>query len=201
MFVPNAALARIVHSVTAAPSPRQIAKIRALSATGLVGTAAYGFYARGAASHSHGRASALAADTTSALVRLRFSEAETIIRAMIAAAASEGDRADAYGTQILRHLRRAGATPAEYAYAKAELRHPASADELAKDIVDQETAMEVYAGALLATEGTSAEARRFLARLAHALDLPFDFLGELHANWGEAAPALDEAPEPTAVSR
>jgi uncharacterized membrane protein YebE (DUF533 family) len=193
MFVPNATLARIVRGVAAEPSPQHAAKIRALSATGLVGTAAYGYYARRAAQPA---VSALAEDTTSALVRLKFSEAETLIRVMIAAAACDGDE-----TRIRRHLRDAGATSAELAYAQAEARRPATPEELAESITDQETAMEVYAAALLASEGSTPQARQFLARLAHALDLPFHFLSELHASWGDSAPKLDERMAHTAEPR
>jgi uncharacterized membrane protein YebE (DUF533 family) len=202
MFVPNATLARIIRSVVANPSPRQVAKIRTLPATGLIGTAAYAYYARKSANRAEGRRlSALADDTTSGLVRLRFTDAETIVRTMIAAAATDAEAEDSDHRRILRYLREAGATPAEYGYAEAEARHPASAEELAKDIADQETAMELYAAALLATEGTTPPARRFLAQLAHALDLPFDFLSELHASWGETVPTLATPAEPTPVQR
>lgn len=201
MFVPNATLARIIRSVVADPSPRQVAKIRALPATGLVGTAAYAYYVRKAGNNrpTGSRASALADDTTSGLVRLRFADAETIVRTMIAAAAADADPEDRDNRRVLRHLREAGATPAEYAYAEAEARHPASADDLAKDVADQETAMELYAAALLATEGTTPPARRFLAQLAQALDLPFDFLSELHASWGDMVPTLATPAEPSPV--
>lgn len=202
MFIPNATLARIIRSVAADPSPRQVAKIRALSSTGLIGTAAYAYYARQIANRSSDAPpSALGEDTTSGLVRLKFVEAETIMRAMIAAAATEMTSDDEGCSRLLRCLREAGATPAEYGYAAAECRKPATPEELAEGLTHQEAAIEIYAAALLATEGTTAAARQFMARLAHALDLPFNFLGELHANWGETAPALAEPVVHTAPRR
>lgn len=203
MFVPNATLARIVRSVVIDPSPRQIAKIRALSATGLVGTAAYGYYARYAGGKLPRRpvVSALAEDATSALVRLRFSDAEIIVRTMIAAAAEDDGTSAGDDRRILRYLLDAGATPGEFAYAEAETRRPTPPEELAEDVVDHETALELYAAALLATEGTTPAARRFLARLAHSLKLPPSFLGELHASWGEAAPTLTTPTEASSVQR
>lgn len=196
MFVPNATLARMIRSVVIDPSPRQIAKIRALSSTGLIGTAAYAYYARSVASRSsEATPSALSEDTTSGLVRLKFVEAETIVRTMIAAAVADNVETEDC-PRILRHLRDAGATSAEYGYAEAECRRPASPQELAEGITHQEAAMDVYAAALLATEGTAPPVRRFIARLAHTLDLPFNFLGELHARWGDTAPALEPTLQP-----
>src|SRR5690606_18539133 len=103
--------------------------------------------------------------------------------------------------RLVRYLRDAGATPAELAYAEAESRNPSSPDDLAHDIADQETAIELYAAAVLATEGTTVAARQFLASLAHALDLPFNFLGELHVAWGDTAPRLGTPAEPLPVQR
>jgi uncharacterized membrane protein YebE (DUF533 family) len=130
----------------------------------------------------------LSEDTTAALVQLKAIDAETMVRAMIAAAAADGEIDNREESRILRYLRDAGATPAEYAYAKAEMQRPASPDELAANVSGTEAAVEIYAAALLATQAATPGGRDFLARLATALTLPTDFVADLHASWGDPAP-------------
>ena len=61
-----------------------------------------------------------------------------------------------------------------------ELRQPKTVDELASLIHDQQTAIEVYAAALLAIDETRPGGSAYLAKLAGRLGLPPALVDSVH---------------------
>lgn len=188
MFVPNAMLARLIRGIVA-DSPGQVTRIRAVSRAGAVGAAAHAYHRQATSSRRpRGATAAPGDDAPAVLVEMKAVDAEMMVRAMIAAAAADGEIDGGERGRILRYLRNAGGTPEEHAFAEAEMLRPADPEELARDVTGREAAAEIYAAALLATEAATPGGRSFLARLAHALALPADFVTELHASWSDPPP-------------
>lgn len=194
MFIPNAMLSRIIRGIVA-ESPHQVARIRAVSPAGAVATSAYAYQARRGSPSRRDRSpeTPLDEDTAASLVEMKAVDAELTVRAMIAAAAADGEIDGREKGRILGYLADAGGTPAEFAYVEAEMRHPATPAELAQHVASPEAAAEIYAAALLATEAATPGGREFLARLAQALNLSGGFVAELHESWGDPAPATIDA--------
>ena len=115
-------------------------------------------------------------------------DARLIIRTMIAAMAAAGEDEAHERQRILAYLHESGGTAGQVAFAEHEMRHPASAEDIAAGVASRETAVEIYAAALLATQAANVPARSFLARLAVALKLEPDFVRQLHASWDDPPP-------------
>lgn len=135
----------------------------------------------------------LSEDTTAAIFRFHASDAEQVIRVMIAAASADGVVDEHERRRISDYLAGAGSTPAELAYAGDQLRRPATAQDFGGGAMSREVASELYAAALLiATEATPGT-RAFLGRLASALRLEPKFVADLHRAWRLSPPDPVEA--------
>jgi uncharacterized membrane protein YebE (DUF533 family) len=95
-----------------------------------------------------------------------------LMRAMIAAAVSDGHMDDGERGRILSRMQTMGLEDAEKALVVDELLHPRNLEDIAAEVNDQATAIEVYAASLLAVDETREEARRYLDALAARLALP-----------------------------
>jgi uncharacterized membrane protein YebE (DUF533 family) len=103
-----------------------------------------------------------------------------LVRAMIAAAAADGHMNSEEQRRIFREAERLDLSREEKATLFDELRHPMSVDELALQVPNPETALEVYAASLIAVDETRLEARTYLRQLAQALKLPEPLVQSLH---------------------
>lgn len=107
---------------------------------------------------------------------------------MIAASAADGEIDAGENRRILDWLRLAGGTPEDEALVLRHAVPPATIEDLTRGVSGRETAVELYAASLLATEAATSGSRRFLRELAAALRLDPVFIAELHASWGEPPP-------------
>lgn len=144
-----------------------------------------------------GKMLSLSEDTTAAIFRFHASDAEQVIRVMIAAACADGMVDEGERRRIADYLADAGSTPAELAYAEDQLRRPATAQDLARGVASREVASELYAAALLIAAKATLGTRAFLGRLASALRLEPKFVADLHAAWGISPPVpVEESDQP-----
>lgn len=193
-FDPKGTLIRLIRGTTYETAPNQVNKARALSPFSGVAAEAYGRMGGDTGQQTGGRRRSGEGEKQSwddaEAVRVDFhaADARLILRAMIAAMAAAGTSHEAERRRILAYLRDTGGTPAELAFAEREMQHPASAEEIARGIRSRETAVEIYAAALLATQAANDGSRAFLARLAAALRLEPEFVRDLHANWDDPPP-------------
>ncbi|MFZ4806012.1 MAG: tellurite resistance TerB family protein [Hyphomicrobiaceae bacterium] len=98
-------------------------------------------------------------------------QATTFIRAMIAAAASDGRLDDAERQRILGGMKTAGVSGAAEQFLARELAHPASPEELAGAVGSPEEAVQLYTAARLAIEVDTTAEQSFLAALAAAANV------------------------------
>jgi uncharacterized membrane protein YebE (DUF533 family) len=194
-FDPNDTLIRLIRGTTYESATHRVNKVKALSPFSAI-AAAYGRMSEREAERREQPPKKSGAGASPSLdeedaVRVDFhaADARLIIRTMIAAMAAAGETEEQERTHILRYLHDAGGTAAEIQFAEQEMRHPASAEELARFVASRETAVEIYAAALLATKAANEDSRAFLARLATALKLDPDFVRDLHAKWDDPPPA------------
>jgi uncharacterized membrane protein YebE (DUF533 family) len=101
------------------------------------------------------------------------------IRAMIAAAASDGVIDAAERQAIIGGLTEAGFDPEGNAWLDGEMANPASAADLAAAAGSAEIAAQVYTAARLAIEPDTAEEQQFLADLGGALGLDATLIGHI----------------------
>ncbi len=94
-----------------------------------------------------------------------------IIKAMIAAAAADGRIDDKEYARILESAGGAAASPEAKAFLERELRNPATAATLAREVSSGEEALQVYTAARVAIDADSAAEKGFLAELASALGI------------------------------
>jgi uncharacterized membrane protein YebE (DUF533 family) len=112
-----------------------------------------------------------------------------LVRAMIAAAKSDGHIDVAEEEAIAGELRQTELSEDDRAFVIAELRGPLDIDAVARGATSPDLASAVYAASLLAiTVDTEAE-RSYLAALAERLRLDPALVASLHAKVEEAAPA------------
>jgi uncharacterized membrane protein YebE (DUF533 family) len=194
-FDPKGTLVRLIRGTTYESAPHQVNKARALAPFSAVAAEAYGRQG-GAPSQQEQHRRRKSADAQPSLddeeaVRVDFHACDPrlILRTMIAAMAAAGTAYEAERQRVLAYLRNTGGTAAEMAFAEHEMRHPASAEDIAQGIATRETAVEIYAAALLATQAANELSRAFLSRLAAALQLDPAFVRELHRNWDDPPPA------------
>ena len=197
VFDPNGTIIRLIRGTTYETASHQVNKAKALSPFSVVAAEAYGRMGGQAQPEQRRRKPGDRPDETrdaswdeAEAVRVDFhaADARLVLRAMIAAMAAAGASHEAERARILAYLRDTGGTAGELAFAEHEMRHPASADDLARGIQSRETAVEIYAAALLATQAANAGSRAFLGRLAAALRLDAAFVRQLHANWDDPPP-------------
>jgi uncharacterized membrane protein YebE (DUF533 family) len=103
------------------------------------------------------------------------------LRAMIAAAAADGEIDDTEREKILGGLKQAGMQEQAAAFLQMEFSKPATVAELAAAADTPETALQVYAAARLAIEPHSQEERAFLAALQEALGIDSDLAANIDA--------------------
>lgn len=102
-----------------------------------------------------------------------------LIRAMIAAAASDG-KVDADERQsIIGGLKEAGFDPAGNAWLESEMANPASVEDLAAGATTPELAAQVYTAARLAIEPDTQDEVDFLANLGASLGLDPNLVGQI----------------------
>jgi uncharacterized membrane protein YebE (DUF533 family) len=199
-FDPNGTLLRLIQGTTYESAPHQVNKAKALSTFSAVAAEAYGRRGGDELPQQQQRKrrpsdeEATPSIDSDEAVRVDFhaADARLIIRSMIAAMAAAGVSYEAERQRVLAYLRDTGGTAAEATFAEYEMRHPATAEAIASGVSTRETAVEIYAAALLATQAANAGSRAFLARLAGALRLEPAFVRELHANWDDPPPAEAE---------
>ena len=189
---PYDTLIRLVRGTTYETAPEHVNKLRALSNVSALGALAYRRYAeRETPAHALARpapAPGHADELEAVRVQFHAADAALIIRAMMASGASgEADKPGAY-RRILGELQAWGATPAELEFARRQIEHPATPEDLARSVVNPEAAVEIYAAALMASNAATEGARAFLAGLAAALHLDPKFVRDLHASWGDPPP-------------
>jgi uncharacterized membrane protein YebE (DUF533 family) len=104
-----------------------------------------------------------------------------LIRAMIAAANADGEIAPDERDRITSRLDQAGAGPEERAVLERELLSPRSADQIIREVHDQETAEQVYVASRLAMNPDTPAEKAYLDFLAARLAIPADRVSELNA--------------------
>jgi uncharacterized membrane protein YebE (DUF533 family) len=93
------------------------------------------------------------------------------LRAMVAAAAADGQLDAAERARIAQGMRQAGIDEEATRWLESELAEPADVEELAAGVETPEKAAQVYTAARLAIDPDSIQERTFLTNLAQALDL------------------------------
>jgi len=190
-FDPHETLIRLIRGTTYDAADHQVNKAKALSPFSAVAATAYNRMGGRQQSERDPRqrkpssAPGPSWDEEEA-VRFDFhaADAHRIIRTMIAAMTAAGESEAEERRHMLAYLH----TPAEVAFAEHEMKHPASAEDIAEGVQTRETAVEIYAAALLVTQAANVAARAFLARLAVALGLDTEFVKQLHASWDDPPP-------------
>jgi uncharacterized membrane protein YebE (DUF533 family) len=115
--------------------------------------------------------------------RQRAADATHLIRAMIAAAHADGLIDAEERAQILERALEAGLDAATREFLKAELRQPASLEQIVAATAPH-LKLETYAAALIAIRVDTEAERAWLDRLAQALGLDAAARGEVHRRLG-----------------
>ncbi|WP_246505185.1 tellurite resistance TerB family protein [Microvirga antarctica] len=122
-------------------------------------------------------------------------DARLLLRAMVAAAAADGQIDDNERTRITKGLVDAGIDPEASRWLEDEMASPADVDELAEPVNDPDLAARVYAAARITIDPDTLQERDFLQRLALALDLDPAVLREIDsAATGLREKAATDAP-------
>jgi uncharacterized membrane protein YebE (DUF533 family) len=95
-----------------------------------------------------------------------------LIRAMIAAAYSDGQISPEERARIIAKLDEAGADDDDHRVIEKELRDPRPLDELLREVQDPETAQQFYLASRAAVEGTNEVQKSYLSYLRQRLNLP-----------------------------
>jgi uncharacterized membrane protein YebE (DUF533 family) len=162
-----------------------------IAAVGALAYAAYQRYADGSPKPSNtasapSQASITPAPEGSAFLPARSDTAGqnalglTLVRAMIAAARSDG-RLDAQESQtIFQRIESLGLAPDDQALLVAEMGRPVDMDAIVNSAASPEMAAEIYVASLLAVDVDTAAEQSYLAMLAARLNLAPDLVAELH---------------------
>ena len=104
----------------------------------------------------------------------------SLVRAMIAAARSDG-RLDAQESQtIFQRIESLGLAPDDQALLVAEMGQPVDMDTIVNSAASPEMAAEIYVASLLAVDVDTAAEKSYLAMLAARLQLAPELVAELH---------------------
>lgn len=106
---------------------------------------------------------------------------QRLLKAMIAAAKSDGHLDERERGLIDAELQRTGASAADRQWVEAELRRPVEPADVAAGVPDLEAAGEVYLASLLVVDTTTTMERAYLDALAQQLQLPVGLKAELEA--------------------
>jgi uncharacterized membrane protein YebE (DUF533 family) len=109
------------------------------------------------------------------------------IRAMIAAAASDGRIDNAEQAKIIGGLKQAGVDAEAEEFLANELNNPASVEDLAGGVTSPEEAVQLYTAARIAIEPDSRGEQQFLAALAAALGIDNKLAAHIEAQTRSAA--------------
>jgi uncharacterized membrane protein YebE (DUF533 family) len=104
-----------------------------------------------------------------------------LIRAMIAAANADGQITPDERQRITGKLDQAGAGAEERAVLERELQNPYSADQIIREVQDQETAEQVYLASRIAMNPDTPAENAYLDFLAARLQIPPERLSALNA--------------------
>lgn len=166
-------------------------KVGALAAVGGLAYSAYQRY-RNDAPAAAGSASAGALPAASRWDRISEERFEAVVddsgstgqllllRAMIAAAASDGHMDGDEQNRIFDEAEKLSLSPREKAALFDELRQPLDMQQLVSQVDKPEIALEVYAASLVAIDETRAEGQTYLRSLALALELPGELVASVH---------------------
>ncbi|MEM9402685.1 MAG: tellurite resistance TerB family protein [Pseudomonadota bacterium] len=103
-----------------------------------------------------------------------------IVRAMIAAAASDGHLDAEEQQRVFGEVENLELSREEKAMLFDELRSPLSMSDIVAQVSEPEVAIEVYAASLLAIDESRSEAQAYLGSLALALELPRNLVDSIH---------------------
>ncbi len=109
------------------------------------------------------------------------STAVLLIRAMIAAATSDGVVDDSERALIVGNLRQIGLDPAAAGFLDEAFANPYTPADLANDTSSPEVAIQVYTAARLTIDPNKASERAFLAKLSTALGLDAELVAHIDA--------------------
>ena len=109
------------------------------------------------------------------------STAVLLIRAMIAAATSDGVVDDAERALIVGNLQQIGLDPAAAGFLDEAFANPYTPADLANDTSSPEVATQVYTAARLTIDPNKASERAFLAKLSTALGLDAELVAHIDA--------------------
>lgn len=107
------------------------------------------------------------------------SKALLLIRAMIAAANSDGHISPDERTRIITKLNEAGADDDDRRLIEKELQDPKPLDGLLREVRDPETAQQLYLASRAAVDGKSEVQKSYLSYLRQRLNLPEDEAAEV----------------------
>ncbi len=114
------------------------------------------------------------------------SGAMLLLRAMIAAAASDGHMDSDEQNRVFDEAEKLSLSQQDKATLFDELRKPLSLPEIVAEVKNPETAVEVYAASLVAIDEHRPEGQTYLRSLALALELPSELVESVHLQVAEA---------------
>ena len=103
-----------------------------------------------------------------------------LLRAMIAAAASDGHVDGDEQNRVFEEAGKLDLSQAEKARLFDELQNPLGLQQIVAEVNNPETAVEVYAASLIAIDESRPEGQTYLRSLALALDLPAELVDSVH---------------------
>lgn len=106
---------------------------------------------------------------------------QAMLRAMIAAAKSDGHMDERERGLVEAELGRLDADPATRRWVEDELRRPVEPTEVARGVTGPEMAAEVYLASVLVVDQTTTMERAYLDELARQLNLPAALKADLEA--------------------
>ncbi len=104
-----------------------------------------------------------------------------LIRAMIAAAASDGHMDSMEQDRVFQQAEQLNLSQQDKAALFDELRNPLGMQALVSQVNNPETAVEVYAASVAAIDETRPEAQTYLRALAVSLNIPSELVQSIHA--------------------
>ncbi len=163
-------------------------KVGALAAVGGLAYSAYQQYrqnngtaaASGSAAAGVAVAPGITQERFDAVVEDNESGGLLIVRAMIAAAASDGHLDAEEQQRVFAEVENLDLTREEKATLFDELRSPLGLSDIVAQVNEPEVAVEVYAASLIAIDESRSEAQAYLGSLALALELPQDLVRSIH---------------------
>ncbi len=154
-------------------------KVGALAAVGGLAYTAYQRYRQGDPG-SGGRWAHIPEERFAAVVDAERGNGALLLRAMIAAAASDGHMDSDERDRVFDEAGKLDLSPQEKATLFDELQRPLTMRDLVSQVDSPEVAVEVYAASLVAIDETREEGRTYLRALSLALDLPPELVASVH---------------------